>query len=86
MELVCGLGEALVGNWPGSALRFTVAKAALPPLSMDQVRHSRACEHLAGRMQVPVIQAPGPHQNVLLSAGQLRAVAGSVTAIPSPLL
>lgn len=39
VELVRGLGEALVGNWPGSALRFTAAKAALPPVSMDQVGH-----------------------------------------------
>ena len=37
MELVRGLGEALVGNWPGSALRFTAAKAALPAVSLDQV-------------------------------------------------
>jgi hypothetical protein len=31
-ELVRGLGEALVGNWPGGALRFTAPKAALLPL------------------------------------------------------
>ena len=30
MEVVRGLGEALVGNWPGAALSFTAAK---PPLA-----------------------------------------------------
>ena len=30
VEVVSGLGEALVGNWPGAALSFTAAK---PPLA-----------------------------------------------------
>ena len=30
VEVVKGLGEALVGNWPGAALSFTAAK---PPLA-----------------------------------------------------
>lgn len=31
VEVVRGLGEALVGNWPGTALSFTAAKAQLLP-------------------------------------------------------
>jgi alpha-glucan,water dikinase len=30
VEVVRGLGEALVGNWPGSALSFTAMKSQLP--------------------------------------------------------
>ena len=33
IELVQGLGETLVGNYPGTALRCVAAKAALPEAS-----------------------------------------------------
>ena len=33
IELVQGLGETLVGNYPGTALRCVAAKAALPKAS-----------------------------------------------------
>ena len=33
IELVQGLGEAIVGNWPGSALSYTAEKRLLPSLA-----------------------------------------------------
>ena len=42
VEVVSGLGEALVGNWPGAALSFTAAK---PPLAaaVAAARGSEGC-------------------------------------------
>ena len=33
VELVQGLGETIVGNWPGSALSYTAEKRLLPSLA-----------------------------------------------------
>ena len=33
IELVPGLGETIVGNWPGSALSYTAEKSLLPDLA-----------------------------------------------------
>ena len=35
IELVQGLGETIVGNWPGCALSCTAEKAQLPSLTAD---------------------------------------------------
>ena len=35
IELVQGLGETIVGNWPGCALSYTAEKAQLPSLSAN---------------------------------------------------
>ena len=35
IELVQGLGETIVGNWPGCALSYTAEKAQLPSLAAD---------------------------------------------------
>ena len=35
IELVQGLGETIVGNWPGCALSYTADKAHLPSLAAD---------------------------------------------------
>ena len=35
IELVQGLGETIVGNWPGCALSYTVEKSLLPSLAPD---------------------------------------------------
>lgn len=50
VEVVSGLGEALVGNWPGAALSFTAAK---PPLAAA-VAAARGSE---GGPQVTNLQA-----------------------------
>ena len=34
IELVQGLGETIVGNWPGCALSYTAEKAHLPSLAV----------------------------------------------------
>ncbi len=35
IELVQGLGETIVGNWPGSALSFTAEKSLLRTLAAE---------------------------------------------------
>lgn len=35
IELVQGLGETIVGNWPGCALSYTAEKVHVPSLAAD---------------------------------------------------
>ncbi len=82
VEVVSGLGEALVGNWPGSALSFTATKAPILAAALEGGHDAPP----AGGPPLPegcirVCGYPSKSAALLLADG--RAAGGAVTIFRS---